>query len=80
MRSRRDGVQELLDEFQLHQRGVESAAAQVAKVDAKIAEFDGFTCEAELMLHQLRELESGFSRQRRELARGSVHVGLANRA
>ena len=67
-------VQDLIYELGHGQKHVETTMHHVAKVDAKLADFDSFACEADLMLHQLRDLESGFSRHRMELARGSVRV------
>jgi hypothetical protein len=69
----------MLEEFLVHQKGVQHAEVQVSNVDAKIAAFDVFAAEAELMLHQLRDIESGYSRHRAELARGGVHVDARRR-
>jgi hypothetical protein len=72
-------LQVMVQEFLAQQKRVERTLEQARKVDRKIAEYDVFRCETELMLQQLREVETGFTRQRQELSRGSVHVLLSRR-
>jgi hypothetical protein len=72
-------VQGLVRDYLLHQKNAERAQEELEKVNVKIGEYDSMVVKAGLMLQQLSDLETGFSRQRKELARGSVHVNMANR-
>lgn len=72
-------MQGLVRDYLLHQKNAERAQEQLEKVNVKIGEYEMMSIKARLMLQQLSDLESGFSRQRNELARGSVHVNMAKR-